>query len=498
MVMGSGLLALAMLAADGPTCLPEETTFQVRVLTIDGLDWRTSAYTRLQPVARQGTSTIWTADRVLALTLAERSKSASKIGGMFGVTDGTWSINTPVTYVAAMERVANGPVNQSTAIAFMPRPELIDEHFAVKVTGRKLDQGVLANVEIDETHIDAIHQYSQSEALKSAPGKSPRTPAEVGLDVWNAVLSSNPGDRSTNLTSTVQIPEITQSRVAGEWLIPKDGVLIVSLGVKTASDDQGKAVVRERLAVIEANPPSIPGTFHSKVEATADPMPIAVSTLGMPALPLRSMPRPIDPSGQEVELPPLPEAVASADLDRIKPDQPSPQTTVYAIPEADSAIARTSYTPFVATSPRSLEIPAGSAEARSELLDRLLRALSEAGVNVDLDPSHPTLKSARRDCEKCDGDSTFCPADAREVPDAGGIKLAPQPTAEIGISVKDRDGVAVFDSAAPLTEALKSPGKTETKMIPIGENLSLEIKATVVSTAPKSEARKATNPAPRR
>ena len=55
MAMGSGLVALAMLAAEGQSCSPDETTtFQVRVLTLDGLEWRTSSYYRLQPVARQG------------------------------------------------------------------------------------------------------------------------------------------------------------------------------------------------------------------------------------------------------------------------------------------------------------------------------------------------------------------------------------------------------------------------------------------------------------
>ena len=61
---------------------------------------------------------------------------------------------------------------------------------------------------------------------------------------------------------------MSQCEVAGEWLIPNDGVLIVSMGVHTVADSSGKAVVRERLAVIEASEsqpkPATKAVFYSK------------------------------------------------------------------------------------------------------------------------------------------------------------------------------------------------------------------------------------------
>ncbi len=50
----------------------------------------------------------------------------------------------------------------------------------------------------------------------------------------------------------IEVPEIASQEVAGEWLIPKDGILLVGFGPHTVAGKDGKAVIRERLAIIEA------------------------------------------------------------------------------------------------------------------------------------------------------------------------------------------------------------------------------------------------------
>ena len=50
----------------------------------------------------------------------------------------------------------------------------------------------------------------------------------------------------------VEVPEIGSQEIAGEWLIPNDGILLVSFGPHTVADKDGKAVIRERLAIVEA------------------------------------------------------------------------------------------------------------------------------------------------------------------------------------------------------------------------------------------------------
>jgi hypothetical protein len=114
----------------------------------------------------------------------------------------------------------------------------------------------------------------------------------------------------------IQIPEIAHAGVAGEWLIPRDEFLVVGFGPHTIADQDGKAVVRERLAVISAEDvagvaahqggatellaPRPPAALRVPQTAIAPPMPI-------PAIPSRSIPQGIHADGTPAPLPPLPE-----------------------------------------------------------------------------------------------------------------------------------------------------------------------------------------------
>ena len=434
MAMGSGLLALAMLlAADGPSCPPDgATTFQVRVLTMDGLDWRTSSYSRLQPVARQGTSTIWTADRSLATALAERARSTSFSGKVVSTDDVTLTRTETINYVAAVDRYADGPINQSSAIAFMPKPERLDERFAVKLCGRKLDQGILTQVALEETHIDVIHGVPQTESLMPSHDQD-----DPGNDRGRAGHrqrgdGADPRESTQSITCSVQVPEISQAKVSGEWLIPNNGVLLVSLGVKTVADDQGKAVVRERIAVIEACASSMPMPSPGASVGAVSAAPTPYAKLAMPAVPARSLPVPIDPNGDIVEgdLPPLPEALASTDLDRIKPAPylPSPQAPIIPGADRDTQLARTSYGPVPSAEKMEPDVENDRDESRRAFFEKVLDALGKAGVNIDIDTdgTTPVLRSPKPSCDKCDGDDSFCPAGARPAEVPGGLKFAPE------------------------------------------------------------------------
>ena len=507
MATGSGLLALAMLAAEGPACPPDDaTTFQVKVITLDGLEWRSASYARLQPVGRQGTSTIWTADRALAASLTDRARTATSFPKFTATGDAVLTKSEVVGYVAAVDRVADGPINQSTSLAFMPRPERIEARFAMKVSGRKLDQGVLAKVALEESCVDALHDVPQTETVRPSSAKTSRTPTDVGREILNVVMSKDSGEPGQTITCAVQVPEISLARIDGEWLIPNDGVLLVSLGVKTVADEKGMAVVRERLAVIEAGSGTMPPTPQfSKVDA-APPAPFQYARLPMPAAPARSMPEPFDPNGNLVDLPPLPEAVASADLDRIKPapNQPSPQAPVLpspsATPDRDTELARTSFDAENSTGKRPAAGQDLNRQARRHLLERAIEALEKAGQDLDLevvDVDFKELQPFKVGCAKCDVDEMECPLAASSTIPAGGIKLATEMTTQLGVTVKKPGGSESLEVSANLNEALKAPGRTETTVIPLGGKLALEIKATVVPASPekaKVEEKKADSP----
>ncbi len=60
-------------------------------------------------------------------------------------------------------------------------------------------------------------------------------------------------ERARRNGSLLELPEIANQEVLGEWLIPNGECLLVSFGPHTEADKDGKAVVRERLAIIEAD-----------------------------------------------------------------------------------------------------------------------------------------------------------------------------------------------------------------------------------------------------
>ncbi len=129
----------------------------------------------------------------------------------------------------------------------------------------------------------------------------------------------------------VQVPEIGRAEIAGEWLIPRDEILLIGFGPHTVADKDGKAVVRERLALISAEEVVQP-TASARAESLELPRPVprvavSPSRLALPALPSRTLPQGVHADGTPAELPPLPEedkadtsAAGSSD------PRPSPQS----------------------------------------------------------------------------------------------------------------------------------------------------------------------------
>ena len=314
MAMTTGLIALAILGFDGPSVdCGGEVPYQVRVMTLDGLEWRTEAYAQLKPVARQGTSSIWTADKALGKTLAASARSVTvtprcALGG-----DQSVMLKSPVFYQGHWERVANGPIGHATKLAWKPETSKLEEGFRAKVACRTLDQGILAHVQIEESHVNAIHKVLQAENFKTPNGmKVDFVPVgKKGPDDVTGfqIIQQGSNGKESALGCYVQVPEISSARIEGEWLVPTDAILVVTLGVDTVADEQGKAVVRERVAVIEfdggtADSPKDEVAPASHAEVAPAP-PVLVGALPMPAMPSRSNPEAFDPTGKLVDLPPL-------------------------------------------------------------------------------------------------------------------------------------------------------------------------------------------------
>src|SRR5262249_19080299 len=95
-------------------------------------------------------------------------------------------------------------------------------------------------------------------------------------------------------TIALEVPEIGSQEIAGEWLIPKDGILLVRFGPNTVVGKDGKAVLHERLAIIEAEEAanaSVYGVIHEGIrpgrirESTPLAAPRAVAAAVSPLAP---------------------------------------------------------------------------------------------------------------------------------------------------------------------------------------------------------------------
>jgi hypothetical protein len=161
----------------------------------------------------------------------------------------------------------------------------------------------------------------------------------------------------------IEIPEIGTQEVLGEWLIPHGEFLLVSFGAHTVADEQGKAVVKERLALIGADevPLASAGDNMSRVPTPAPkavpelpatpltPTPSAKVPMPAPTAPSRSMPQGYHADGTPANLPPLPvedRDTDPADSDSSEP-KPSPQTKKPqpAKPATDPAASKAAFTP---------------------------------------------------------------------------------------------------------------------------------------------------------
>ena len=101
-----------------------------------------------------------------------------------------------------------------------------------------------------ENHKAGVESYQEVDpsviadlVLRHSPGDVDHCPTFKQLAVERARLNHR----------VLELPEIASQEVLGEWLIPNGECLLVSFGPHTEADKDGKAVVRERLAFIEAD-----------------------------------------------------------------------------------------------------------------------------------------------------------------------------------------------------------------------------------------------------
>ena len=470
-----GWMALALTAVAGAPDAGRggvPIKYTVRFVEADGVGWREAVFTRLTPVTRQGSATVWTAPHDVAKRLVEHATKHPIAQDLRAPTVIAWS-GSPVhirhggqpearhpggverrrptgrsqardrahrlgrdhrraasstrasssrwcsrtRQVIAVHRVALGrPAEPKTSPETQKAACQVDgvrgcskcceagenarSTTTSKVTFKwEWNLGGVAAAPGQYIHDDVKFFPTGPDSCRAATRTATKRTRDAGRAATDpaskatggVVAASVPAPDCCSTTATlllvlqgrrggersrVEVPEIGSQEIAGEWLIPKDGILLVSFGPHTVADKDGKAVVRERLAIVEAEesaepaampaplprscprpgswsrrcPPSgysadarrprcrhppVAGACRGRSRADASPGPAEMPMAPMPPVPSRSIPQGYHIDGRAADLPPLPPEENDDDDDASESAEPrpSPQTRKSRQPE---------------------------------------------------------------------------------------------------------------------------------------------------------------------
>jgi len=431
-----GWIAVTLTGMAGAT--PKEAggapiSYTVQMVETQGLGWREGVMAHLKPVTRQGATTVWTMPLHVMARLVKEAQNDPNCCVIQGPRVTAFSGAPATVQCRANLELITQVSWKGDEIAAEGAPEKVRLGWHTTFVGRKLDQGVLIKLVFEDTHIRAVHQVKFSRSSESCCSQSPQ-PAGSETQVFQGagkvfafvaipLAGKSPFDSPDSKdgcmdaeaccqapksgqhdvavrTVALEVPEIGSQEVAGEWLIPNGEFLLLSFGVYTVADKDGKAVVKERLAIIGAEeaaesgavppaaypgddlnllerwlsppaPPTVPATPAEPFGPTAPAVrflvpppvgpaatpvaPTAKTPMPIPAVPDRSLPQGYHSDGTKAELPPLPADEMDADSadsesseplatpQTKKPQKPKPPTdagtTKAALPQPKSSAA---------------------------------------------------------------------------------------------------------------------------------------------------------------
>ena len=232
--------------------------FEIRDIRVSSPEWRGKLILRMQPVTRQEGTAVWSLDpagfrELLDLCQADTRDNVLQAPKMTARVGDPARMTSEEThqYIASLKRVADGPPNQSTRLAFEPQIDKVHNGVRVNILSSQLKgQNLFARVVIEENRLVAIHTVKYTEAVQPKPGADPEVTRASFLDR----LNPNHGPHAAAMNATIQVPEVDSRRVEGEWLIPSDGALLVSLGPRALHERGFQKGYEEHLIAITARP----------------------------------------------------------------------------------------------------------------------------------------------------------------------------------------------------------------------------------------------------
>jgi hypothetical protein len=251
--------------------------FEIREITVASPDWRGKMLAQLEPIARQEGAAVWALDRgaldaLLArcredarCNVAQSPRMVAKVGEPARMTN-----ETSVKYVAHLKRASDGAPNEGTHIAFIPELGEVHDGVRVNVASSRLQGQVLfAKVAIEQNQVLSILTTTYKETIRPKGAEKQDGDPDVVKTSLLGRIRPEPSE-SYAINGTIQVPEVVSRRIEGEWMIPSEGALLVSMGPITRRE---KGLLRqayqERLIAITAQPTSAPPAAAPVAQAQA-------------------------------------------------------------------------------------------------------------------------------------------------------------------------------------------------------------------------------------
>lgn len=270
MFLALGLVLSTIVSADDRTpkeapalpAAPASSTapmvlYEARFVSLN-LDWRTTHSDRLRLVTRQEGASVWTVDEPTIYEIVKTCQSDEKRCGRVPPT-ATVELGEAVElsarhqqhYVAEMtpgavrEKAQDGEVVRTN---FTPEIATLDLGPIVRVkSSRMVGVGVQAALTIEDRRLVAMHSTTRNGVVEER--------REYGVPVLSKIpfvgnrLFRNIGIARQPISAQVQVPEVALGRIEGEWLIPSEGALVVSLGPTSSGEAEP---VGEQLVILTA------------------------------------------------------------------------------------------------------------------------------------------------------------------------------------------------------------------------------------------------------
>lgn len=214
-----------------------QVVFEIRDLSMASPDWRGALQASLNPVAREEGVAAWAVDRegmrrLLEICQSDKGSSilqAPKMTAFLGSPVRMTNEET-VQYVAHLKRLSDAPPGEGTNLAF--QPELAEVHDGVRVvlTETRLKGPLLyAHVVVQSNSVLNMLTAGYDESV----GPAEADPGVERASFFPKLKDDSP--KRANLRGTIQVPEVASRRIEGDWLIPSDGAMVVSMGPNSSA-----------------------------------------------------------------------------------------------------------------------------------------------------------------------------------------------------------------------------------------------------------------------